>query len=88
MLNVWQLPPIELDQAQLKMPFEVIKKSIEESARQLLDQIKREAVTFKASMVKSTSQEQAAVILSLERQLGEWKKIDFLFFHNFICAEK
>jgi len=71
MLNVWQLPPIELDQAQLKMPFEVIKKSIEESARQLLDQIKREAVTFKASMVKSTSQEQAAVILSLERQLGE-----------------
>jgi hypothetical protein len=75
------------------MPYEVIKKSIEESAKELVDQIKREAVTFKDSLVKLTCQEQSGQIISLERQLGEHAVlsptsyfVDDLYFSSFFLS--
>ena len=54
-----------LDEAQLKMPFDVIKRSVETSAAELVHQIKSEAITFKESLIKSTCREQSEQILLL-----------------------
>jgi len=69
-LGAQRTQAVVLDEAQLKMPFEVIKKSVETSSAELLHQIKSEAVTFKKSLIESTCKEQSEQIFSLERQLG------------------